>query len=66
MEGWVAWMGAHGIDAPAARQYLVDWSKEDTYLPLADELAALARSGFGRPECFYRRGPTTIYGGSKG
>jgi tRNA (cmo5U34)-methyltransferase len=60
--GWIAWMGEHGIDEAAARQHLDDWSREDFYQPLDAELESLRRAGFPAPECFWRRGPTTIYG----
>jgi tRNA (cmo5U34)-methyltransferase len=59
---WVAWMGAHGIDEAAARKHLDDWSREDFYQPLEAELSALVRAGFSAPECFWKRGPTTIFG----
>ena len=29
---------------------------------LADELAALADAGFSAPECFWKRGPSTVFG----
>jgi hypothetical protein len=60
--GWAASMGEHGIDEPAARQHLADWAEEDRYFSLHEELTALARAGFRAPECFWRRGSTTIYG----
>lgn len=60
--GWIEWMGAHGIDEAAARGHLDDWSREDFYQPLEVELVALRNAGFAAPECFWRRGPTTIFG----
>lgn len=50
------------IDESAARRHLDDWSREDFYQPLEGELSALRRAGFLAPECFWKRGPTTIYG----
>jgi tRNA (cmo5U34)-methyltransferase len=65
-ERWVVSMGEHGIAPDVARGHLADWSREDRYFALHEELAALARAGFARPECFWRRGPVAIYGGLRG
>ncbi len=62
-EGWVAWMGAAGIGPEEARGHLAAWAKEDRYLPLHVELAALAHAGFSEPECFWRRGSQAVFGG---
>lgn len=59
---WAEWMVAQGIDEPTARQHFADWAREERYLPLADELAALREAGFARPECFWRKGPVAVYG----
>jgi hypothetical protein len=63
---WASDMKTHGIDEPAARKYFEDWSREEHYFSLAEELEALARAGFARPECFWRRWPLGIYGGRRG
>lgn len=39
-------MAAHGIDAARARRHFAEWSEEDTYFPLEDELAAMTGAGF--------------------
>lgn len=43
---WTAHMAAHGIDAAQARRHFAEWSEEDTYFPLGDELAAMTEAGF--------------------
>ena len=63
MDRWAQWMGDHGIDDAAARRHFADWSKEERYQSLADELQSLAAAGFAHPECFFRRGPIAVYGG---
>jgi tRNA (cmo5U34)-methyltransferase len=63
---WASAMAAHGIDAATAQAHFEKWSKDERYLPLVDELEALARAGFPHPECFWRRGPVSVYGGLKG
>jgi tRNA (cmo5U34)-methyltransferase len=62
---WVRFMTSKGLDEAAARSRIREWEKEDTYVPLSDELAALAAAGFPRPECFWKRGPMAVYGGVK-
>lgn len=62
---WAETMAGHGIDAAAAHEHFASWSKEDRYFPLAAELDALARAGFPHPECFWRRGPVSVYGAIK-
>ena len=44
--GWVAHMESHGIDAAQAYRHLEEWSEEDAYFPLEDELAAMTEAGF--------------------
>jgi tRNA (cmo5U34)-methyltransferase len=57
---WATWMTGHGIADPQA---LFDqWAREDTYYPLATELALLANAGFAHPECFWKQGPSTVFG----
>ena len=57
---WAARMNDHGITDAAARDHFAAWEKEDRYLPLDDELAALRSAGFAEVECFWRRGATAI------
>lgn len=59
---WAEHMGKHGIAAEAARAHFEAWAAEDRYFPLVDELTALRRAGFERPECFWRRGPQAVFG----
>ena len=62
-EQWAAHMATHGIAADEATALFAQWAKEDTYQPLARELALLADAGFVRPDGFWKRGPMTVYGG---
>ena len=64
-DAWAAGMAEHGIDDATARRHFADWAGEDRYFSLHEELGALARAGFAAPECFWRRGAQTIYGGLK-
>lgn len=59
---WAQHMITHGIDEAAAYRYFDDWARDEHYFPLREELAALVRAGFARPECFWRKGPLAIYG----
>jgi tRNA (cmo5U34)-methyltransferase len=61
---WTAAMGEHGIAADAARELYAKWAGPDgdRYFPLATELALLGDAGFPRPECFFKSGPTTVFG----
>lgn len=60
---WTAGMFDAGIGPGEAEALFAQWSREDTYQPLAVELALLADAGFSRPECFWRKGPITVFGG---
>jgi len=60
---WIAAMNGHGITAPDARALLAKWAGEDRYYPLVAELALLGAAGFAQPECFWKRGPSTVLGG---
>lgn len=60
---WAAEMATHGITPSEAAQLFATWAQEDRYLPLATELALLADAGFARPDCFWKHGPMTVYGG---
>lgn len=61
-DDWAIWMGAHGIPEPEARALFAQWAGEDTYYPLATELALLAAAGFAQPDCFWKHGPSTVFG----
>ena len=63
---WATAMAEHGIDAATAHQHFRSWSKEERYFSIADELDALGRAGFAHPECFWRKGPVSVYGSIKG
>ena len=60
---WSAAMQAHDLTAAEAEAHFAQWAGEDRYLPLVAELGALAAAGFPRPECFWRHGPSTVFGG---
>jgi tRNA (cmo5U34)-methyltransferase len=60
---WIASMGRHGITEPEARSLLAQWAGEDRYYPLAAELEMLGAAGFAQPECFWKYGTTTVFGG---
>jgi len=60
---WSAAMQAHGITAAEAEARFRQWAGEDRYYPLVAELGALAAAGFPRPECFWKHGPSTVFGG---
>ena len=59
---WAEHMGSHGIAPDEAERLFAQWACEDTYYPLRDELAMLAKAGFTRPECFWKSGPIAVYG----
>jgi tRNA (cmo5U34)-methyltransferase len=62
---WQAHMEREGISAAEADGHFAQWSEEDFYVSLPDELALLARAGFARPDCFWRAGALAVYGGFK-
>jgi tRNA (cmo5U34)-methyltransferase len=62
---WSRFMGTKGISEDQAYKLFDEWAAEDTYQPLTDELAALGKAGFRRPEVFWKFGPMTVYGGIK-
>ena len=62
---WEAGMAEAGISHEQAAELFAQWSREDRYHPLAAELGALAAAGFTQPECFWKRGAITVYGGYK-
>jgi tRNA (cmo5U34)-methyltransferase len=60
---WAAGMARAGIEAAEAEALFAKWAGEDRYYPLAVELDLLASAGFARPECFWKRGASTVFGG---
>jgi tRNA (cmo5U34)-methyltransferase len=62
---WEAGMAEAGISHEQATELFAQWSREDRYHPLAAELRALADAGFAQPDCFWKRGAMTVYGGFK-
>jgi len=61
-ESWSMWMATHGIRRTEADALFAKWTKEDRYWPLTTELRLLEEAGFERPECFWKRGPSTVFG----
>jgi SAM-dependent methyltransferase len=62
MTAWADWMGSHGIARAEADALFAKWAGEDRYFSLADELKTLAEASFERPECFWKQGPSTVFG----
>jgi tRNA (cmo5U34)-methyltransferase len=60
---WAGAMAEHGIPRPEADALFAQWAGEDRYYPLAVELEQLRAAGFGHPECFWKHGPATVFGG---
>jgi tRNA (cmo5U34)-methyltransferase len=60
---WTTRMAAAGIGADEARRLFAQWALEDRYYPLAVELALLGDAGFPRPDCFWKQGASTVFGG---
>jgi tRNA (cmo5U34)-methyltransferase len=56
---WADHLVEHGIEETRAWQHFAEWAEEDTYFPLEDELAALARVGF-EAQCTWRLGPIGV------
>ncbi len=56
---WAAHMVRSGIPEARAWQHFAEWADEDTYLPLDDELAALAEVGFDAT-CVWRNAPMAV------
>ena len=64
---WRAWahhMVEQGIDERRAFEHFEEWSEEDTYFPLEDELVAVAAAGF-RAECVWREAGIAVVVGRK-
>jgi tRNA (cmo5U34)-methyltransferase len=60
---WAGWMAEHGIARPEADALFAKWAGEDQYYPLMVELDLLGSAGFGDADCFWKYGPSTVYGG---
>ena len=58
-EAWAAHLVSSGIEEKRAWRHFEEWSGEDTYLPVEDELAALRSAGFAA-ECLWRVVPITV------
>ncbi|HEX3291580.1 MAG TPA: methyltransferase [Gaiella sp.] len=65
LRDWYAHMAGHGITGEEADAHFVQWSEEDHYVALTEELALIGAAGFARPECFWRDGGITVYGAFK-
>lgn len=62
---WTEFMMSNGMTEEEARRHFANWRDEDRYFSLQEEFEALKAAGFARPECFWRYGPMTVYGGVK-
>ena len=62
---WADHMVSHGIDERRAFEHFEEWSEEDTYFPLENELAAMAAAGF-EAECVWREAGIAVVVGRKG
>lgn len=56
---WAAHMARHGIGRAAAFRHFAEWSEEDTYFSLSEELACLESAGFDA-KCIWRKGPGSV------
>lgn len=56
---WAAHMARHGIGRSAAFRHFAEWSEEDTYFSLSEELACLESAGLAA-KCVWREGPGTV------
>lgn len=63
VDAWAAAMAEHGIERKEADVLFAKWATEDRYYSLAQELTLLREAGFVAPECFWKRGPSTVFGG---
>lgn len=62
---WTEFMKSNSMTEDEVQRHFNDWSKEDTYFSLPEELSALTSAGFPHPECVWKNGPMTVFGGSK-
>jgi tRNA (cmo5U34)-methyltransferase len=63
LRDWYAHMARHGITEEEADAHFAQWSEEDFYVGLVEELELIRAAGFPRPNCFWRDGGITVYGG---
>ncbi|MXZ37573.1 MAG: class I SAM-dependent methyltransferase [Holophagales bacterium] len=64
--GWADHLVSHGIDEQRAFEHFEEWSEEDTYFPLEDELAAVASAGFAAECVWHEVGITVVVGRKPG
>ncbi|MDE2850008.1 MAG: methyltransferase domain-containing protein [Acidobacteriota bacterium] len=64
--GWADHLVSHGIDEERAFEHFEEWSEEDTYFPLEDELAAIASAGFAAECVWHEVGITVVVGRKPG
>lgn len=62
--GWADHLVSHGIDERGAFEHFEEWSEEDTYFPLEEELLAVAQAGFAA-ECVWSEVGITVVVGRK-
>ena len=62
VDAWAAAMAEHGIVRAEADQLFAKGALEERYAALAQELPLLREAGFSAPECFWKRGPSTVFG----
>jgi tRNA (cmo5U34)-methyltransferase len=65
LRDWYAHMSRHGITEEEADAHFAQWAEEDFYVALVDELELVRAAGFPRPDCFWRDGGISVYGGFK-
>ena len=63
LRDWYAHMARHGITETEADAHFAQWAEEDFYVALDEELGLLRGAGFPRPDCFWRDGGISVYGG---
>ncbi len=61
---WAAHLVSCGIEEARAYEHFDEWSEEDTYFPLDDELAAMRKAGL-HAECVWLDRPNTLLVGRK-
>ena len=62
---WGGFMKSNGMTEEEVQKHFADWAEEDRYFSLHEEFSALAAAGFSQPECFWKYGPITLFGGIK-
>jgi sugar (pentulose or hexulose) kinase len=63
LRDWYAHMARQGITEEEAEAHFAQWAEEDFYVALVDELGLIRAAGFPRPDCFWRDGGISVYGG---